>query len=99
VTLGIGGNDIGFSSVIESCATLSPFGSPCRNRYVVGGVDQLAQRIQQTAPAIAATIQGVHGRHQRPYLTQDATKPAAGLVAGPTRTRQEFSRGVSPGPG
>lgn len=62
VTLGIGGNDIGFSSVIESCATLSPFGSPCRNRYVVGGVDQLAQRIQQTAPAVAAAIQGIHQR-------------------------------------
>ena len=62
VTLGIGGNYIGFSSVIESCATLSPFGSPCRNRYVVGGVDQLAQRIQQIAPAVAATIQGIHQR-------------------------------------
>jgi lysophospholipase L1-like esterase len=62
VSLGIGGNDIGFSGVIESCATLSPFGSPCRNRYVVGGVDQLAVRIQQTAPKVAATIQGIHQR-------------------------------------
>jgi lysophospholipase L1-like esterase len=62
VTLGIGGNDIGFSGIIEDCASLSPFGSPCRNRYVVNGVDQLAVRIQQTAPKVAAVIQGIHQR-------------------------------------
>jgi lysophospholipase L1-like esterase len=62
VTLGIGGNDIGFSSIIESCATLEPWRTPCRDRYTAGGVDQLAQRIQATAPDIAATIQGIHAR-------------------------------------
>lgn len=62
VTLGIGGNDIGFSSIIEDCVTLSPFGSPCRDRFTSGGVDQLAQRIAATAPDIAATIQGIHAR-------------------------------------
>lgn len=62
VTLGIGGNDIGFASILEDCATLSPFGSPCRNRYVVGGVDTLAQRIQDTEPKIAAAIQGIRQR-------------------------------------
>jgi hypothetical protein len=29
VTLGIGGNDIGFSEVAESCASLTPTGHPC----------------------------------------------------------------------
>ncbi|HEX6418266.1 MAG TPA: SGNH/GDSL hydrolase family protein [Acidimicrobiales bacterium] len=62
VTLGIGGNDIGFASIIEDCATLSPFGTPCRDRYVVNGVDTLAQRIRDTAPRIAATIQGIRQR-------------------------------------
>jgi lysophospholipase L1-like esterase len=62
VTLGIGGNDIGFAGIIEECATLSPFGSPCRNKYVVNGVDTLAQRIQSTAPKIASTIQGIRQR-------------------------------------
>lgn len=62
VTLGIGGNDIGFGSIIENCVSLSPFGSPCRDRYTSGGVDQLAQRIAATAPDIAATIQGIRAR-------------------------------------
>ena len=62
VTLGIGGNDIGFSSIIESCATLNPFSTPCRSRYIVGGIDQLAARIQATAPLVASTIQGIHQR-------------------------------------
>lgn len=62
VTLGIGGNDIGFSSIIESCVTLNPFATPCRDRYVVGGVDQLAGRIQATAPKVAAVVQGIHQR-------------------------------------
>jgi hypothetical protein len=62
VTLGIGGNDIGFSSIIESCVTLNPFATPCRDRYVVGGVDELAGRIQATAPKVAAVVQGIHER-------------------------------------
>ena len=62
VTLGIGGNDIGFSSIIESCATLEPWRTPCRDRYTAGGVDQLAQRIQTTAPRLATVIQGIHQR-------------------------------------
>jgi GDSL-like Lipase/Acylhydrolase family len=62
VTVGIGGNDIGFSSIIESCVTLNPFATPCRDRYVVNGVDELAGRIQATAPKVAGVIQGVHQR-------------------------------------
>jgi hypothetical protein len=43
VTLGIGGNDIGFSSIIESCGTLNPFSNPCRSRYIVArGMDGMA---------------------------------------------------------
>ena len=62
VTVGIGGNDIGFSSILESCVTLNPFATPCRDRYVVNGVDELAVRIQQTAPKVAAVVQGIHQR-------------------------------------
>jgi lysophospholipase L1-like esterase len=62
VTLGIGGNDIGFSGIIQDCASFSPFGSPCRDEFVVNGVDQLAVRIQQTAPKIAAVLQGIRQR-------------------------------------
>lgn len=37
VSLQIGGNDIGFSSIIQGCASASPFGHPCRDRYTGGG--------------------------------------------------------------
>jgi lysophospholipase L1-like esterase len=62
VTLGIGGNDIGFSSIIENCVSLNPFATPCRDRYVRNGVDELQQRIADTAPDIAATLQGIRAR-------------------------------------
>lgn len=62
MSLGIGGNDIGSSGIIESCLTLVPFGQPCRDKFVVGGVDQLAARIQATAPKIAATLAGIRQR-------------------------------------
>ncbi|HET6510120.1 MAG TPA: SGNH/GDSL hydrolase family protein [Baekduia sp.] len=62
VTLSIGGNDIGFTSIIENCASASPFGTPCKDRYDSGGVDQLAARIDATAPKVAAVLQGIHAR-------------------------------------
>jgi len=62
VTMGMGGNDIGFSGIIESCASALPFGSPCRNRYVVNGVDELTNRINATAPKIAAAVTAIRAR-------------------------------------
>lgn len=62
VSLTIGGNDIGFSEVIESCATLNPFSHPCLDKYDSGGVDQLKARIEATAPKVTAVLQGIHSR-------------------------------------
>ncbi len=65
VTLGIGGNDIGFANVVINCTSLSltsPFGSPCKNHYTAGGTDQLAQAISQTAPKVAAVLAAIHQR-------------------------------------
>ncbi|HYF47744.1 MAG TPA: SGNH/GDSL hydrolase family protein [Acidimicrobiales bacterium] len=62
VTLGIGGNDIGFSGIVQNCATINPFGRPCRDDYVVNGVDELRNRIAATGPRIAAVIQGIRAR-------------------------------------
>jgi hypothetical protein len=62
VTLGIGGNDIGFTSIAEDCFSASPFGTPCQDKYVVGGVDTISQRIQATAPKVAAVLQGIRQR-------------------------------------
>jgi lysophospholipase L1-like esterase len=62
VSLTIGGNDIGFSEVAESCITLNPFSHPCLDKYDPGGVDQLKARIEATAPKVAAVLQGIHTR-------------------------------------
>ena len=62
VSLTIGGNDIGFSEVAESCVTVNPFSHPCLDKYNSGGVDQLKARIEATAPKVAAVLQGIHAR-------------------------------------
>jgi GDSL-like Lipase/Acylhydrolase family len=62
VSLQIGGNDIGFTEIIENCATYNPFGHPCQDHYVVNGDDQIADRINAAAPKVAAVIQGIHQR-------------------------------------
>ncbi len=62
VSLTIGGNDIGFSEVAQSCITVNPFSTPCKNKYASGGKDQLAERIAATAPKVAAVLQGIHTR-------------------------------------
>jgi lysophospholipase L1-like esterase len=62
VSLTIGGNDIGFSEVAQSCITLNPFSTPCKDKYDPGGKDQLAERIAATAPKVAAVLQGIHSR-------------------------------------
>jgi lysophospholipase L1-like esterase len=61
-TVTIGGNDIGFSSIAEDCVSLLPFGSPCRDRYVRGGVDEISRRIAETAPKVDAVLQGIRAR-------------------------------------
>ncbi len=63
VTVGIGGNDIGFVGIIEACAEDSlhnPLGSPCKNQYDSGGVDQLLARINATASKVASVLAAVH---------------------------------------
>lgn len=62
VSLTIGGNDIGFAEIIESCVTVNPFSTPCKDKYDSGGHDQIAERIAATAPKVAAVLQGIHSR-------------------------------------
>jgi lysophospholipase L1-like esterase len=62
VSLTIGGNDIGFSEVAQSCITINPFSHPCLDKYNAGGVDQLKARIEATAPKVAAVLQGIKTR-------------------------------------
>jgi len=61
VTLGIGGNDIGFSDIVLNCARLNPF-DPCKDDYVHGSTDDISNRIAATAPRVDAVIAAIHTR-------------------------------------
>jgi hypothetical protein len=68
VTLGIGGNDIGFSDIATTCgqkAVGNPTGAPCKAFYTSGGQNQIAQRISATAPLVANVIEGIRQRSAR----------------------------------
>jgi lysophospholipase L1-like esterase len=56
VTLQIGGNDIGFSDIIKTCALQNPFGSGCTADYVRNGRDEISDEINATAPKIDAIV-------------------------------------------
>ncbi|MFJ8200960.1 SGNH/GDSL hydrolase family protein [Streptomyces sp. NPDC096152] len=65
VTLQIGGNDMGFGSIIATCAALSstdPSGNPCERYYGSSGTDRLTVAIAQTAPKVDRVLRAVHSR-------------------------------------
>ncbi|MFF4044939.1 SGNH/GDSL hydrolase family protein [Streptomyces sp. NPDC001816] len=73
VTVQIGGNDVGFGSIIGTCARLGaqdPTGNPCERSYEAGGYDQLALTVLETAPKIDRVLRAVHARapHARVIL-------------------------------
>jgi lysophospholipase L1-like esterase len=64
VTLGIGGNDIGFGEIMLTCAIYSlllPVTAPCRDYYNRSG-DELGHRIEATGPKVAAVLAGIRER-------------------------------------
>jgi len=64
VTLGIGGNDIGFGQIAVTCAALSllpPFGAPCRHHFTRHG-DEVGQRIDALGPKLAAVLAAIRAR-------------------------------------
>jgi lysophospholipase L1-like esterase len=65
VTVQIGGNDVGFGSIIGRCAGLSaqdPTGNPCERSYKPSGYDELALAVLRTAPKIDRVLRAVHAR-------------------------------------
>jgi lysophospholipase L1-like esterase len=68
VTLTIGGNDIGFSSIIQNCLAATPDGptasraQTCKAFYTKGGTDQLAARIRATRPKVNHVLRAIHRR-------------------------------------
>jgi lysophospholipase L1-like esterase len=64
VTVGIGGNDVGFSRTLYTCAGLSltaPRGAPCMRHFGA----TLNARVAATAPRIAAILTAIHERAPR----------------------------------
>ena len=80
VSLQIGGNDIGFTEILQNCQTANPFGRPCQDRYVRGGVDELRARIAATAPKVAAVLDGIRARTSARIvvLNYEAILPSTG---------------------
>ncbi|MCZ4602676.1 SGNH/GDSL hydrolase family protein [Streptomyces sp. Lzd4kr] len=68
VSVTIGGNDIGFSEDLATCAGLTssdPAGAPCKEHFTEDGTDQLAARVHQTGPKVAAVLHAIH--HRAPH--------------------------------
>ncbi|MFF0478517.1 SGNH/GDSL hydrolase family protein [Streptomyces sp. NPDC004284] len=68
VTLTIGGNDIGSTRILGTCAKLSatdPVGAPCRDHLAGSGTDRVTESIAATAPKVAEVTRGVHRRAPR----------------------------------
>ncbi|MEV8068992.1 SGNH/GDSL hydrolase family protein [Streptomyces sp. NPDC085995] len=65
VTVQIGGNDVGFGSIIATCARLGaqdPAGDPCRRFYGSSGVDELTVTVARTAPKVDRVLRAVRAR-------------------------------------
>lgn len=62
VTVGIGGNDIGFGEIVRACVSPTPFGTPCRDRYTHGDHDELAARIDDLGGRLDDVLAEVHRR-------------------------------------
>ncbi|MBB4686513.1 SGNH/GDSL hydrolase family protein [Amycolatopsis jiangsuensis] len=62
VTLGIGGNDVGFIALAPSCVTSHAKSAPCHDRLTAGGHDQLADRIATTANRVGVVLDKIHSR-------------------------------------
>jgi lysophospholipase L1-like esterase len=61
VTVGIGGNDVGFSRTLYTCAGLSvtaPHGAPCMKHFGT----TLTDRVAATGPRVASILQAIHQR-------------------------------------
>ncbi|MGP4006999.1 SGNH/GDSL hydrolase family protein [Streptomyces sp. 4N124] len=77
ITLGIGGNDIGFGSVIKRCVTMGvayqalgsgryvPEDAPCERHYVDGGTDNVEREIGAAGERLAGALTEINRRAPR----------------------------------
>jgi lysophospholipase L1-like esterase len=67
VSLTIGGNDVGFTGILEHCVAATPWGPTrdgrtCEQGYVVGGSDRLAARVAATGRRVGTLLAEIHHR-------------------------------------
>ncbi|HLY50183.1 MAG TPA: SGNH/GDSL hydrolase family protein [Solirubrobacteraceae bacterium] len=65
VTVGIGGNDAGLITVVETCAEIDAFhptGSACKAHYEASGSDPNVAAIKATGPRLVAVLRSIHMR-------------------------------------
>jgi lysophospholipase L1-like esterase len=67
VTVGIGGNDLGFSTIASNCAAYTPWGPTrvgwtCQDHYSAGGVDQLAADTTAVSAKVTDVLREVRER-------------------------------------
>jgi lysophospholipase L1-like esterase len=73
VMLTLGGDDMGFLHVLDTCMKLSVTdldGSPCQNHFTSGGTDQLAARVAAEGPRLTLVLNAIRVRapHARVLL-------------------------------
>jgi lysophospholipase L1-like esterase len=75
VSLGIGGNDLGFSTIAANCAAVTPWGATrvgwsCRSHYTVNGADQLAIAVDKVGTEVASSLREIRARapHARVFV-------------------------------
>jgi len=109
VTLGMGGNDAGYGSIRNTCvlrSLTSPWGSPCRNHYTAGGVDQLAEAVKTTGEKIGRALEGVHSRSPKAKVlvvgyptilpdTGDGCFPAVPVAKGDVPYLRDFVKSLN----
>ena len=76
VTLGIGGNDVGWAGIVTRCteldlipslipSTSAPDVTPCQDYYTSGGTDQIQQRISAVTGQLAEALTQIRQRAPR----------------------------------
>ncbi|WP_019075779.1 SGNH/GDSL hydrolase family protein [Streptomyces hokutonensis] len=80
VTLGMGGNDIGFGSTVTKCVTMGAMyraigsgrlfsdNAPCKKQYAGGGTDEVAQKIQATGRKLSAALAEIERRAPKAHV-------------------------------
>jgi lysophospholipase L1-like esterase len=75
ISIGIGGNDLGFSTIAANCVSATPWGPTrvgwnCMSHYTVGGIDQLAATIHGVGLKVANVLTEIRARarHARVFV-------------------------------